>query len=129
MWCISNCGKIFNTKNCFLCLDIRMFKLLVLYVWLHLMMKGRVDKHKCIAVTYKLMHIKFGFSNVIVLVYWHNINMIKLVKWGWLTLISDRNTHDSQTTINLFFWVFFYKICFNIQISHGCSLIRAKLYH
>lgn len=44
------------------------------------MMKGRVDKYKCIVVIYKLMYIKFGFSNVIVLVYWYNINMIKLVK-------------------------------------------------
>lgn len=71
-----------------------MFKLFVLYVWLYLMMKGRVDKYKCIVVIYKLMYIKFGFSNVIVLVYWYNINMIKLVKWGWLILILDRNIYD-----------------------------------
>lgn len=94
MWCIFNCGKIFNIKNFFLCFDIRMFKLFVLYVWLYLMMKGRVDKYKCIVVIYKLMYIKFGFSNVIVLLYWYNINMIKLVKWGWLILILDRNIYD-----------------------------------
>lgn len=73
----------------FVCLN-----LFVLYVWLYLMMKGRVDKYKCIVVIYKLMYIKFGFSNVIVLVYWYNINMIKLVKWGWLILILDRNIYD-----------------------------------
>lgn len=62
-------------------------------------------------------------NNVVVLVYWHNI---KLVKWGWFTLISDRNANDSQTTRS---FVFFYKICFNIQITHGCSVVRTKLYH
>lgn len=94
MWCIFNCGKNFNIKNFFYVLIFVCLNLFVLYVWLYLMMKGRVDKYKCIVVIYKLMYIKFGFSNVIVLVYWYNINMIKLVKWGWLILILDRNIYD-----------------------------------
>lgn len=94
MWCIFNCGKIFNIKNFFNVLIFVCLNLFVLYVWLYLMVKGRVDKYKCIVVIYKLMYIKFGFSNVIVLVYWYNINMIKLVKWGWLILILDRNIYD-----------------------------------
>lgn len=30
------------------------------------MMKGRVDKYKCIVVIYKLMYIKFGCIGVLV---------------------------------------------------------------
>lgn len=44
-----------------------------------LMMKGRVDKHKCIAVTYKLMHIKFGCIGVLAQYQHDQISKLRLI--------------------------------------------------
>lgn len=86
------------------------------------MMKGRVDKHKCIAVTYKLMHIKFGCIGVLAQYQHDQISKVRLIN-------SDIRQEYPWFTDNHKLVFFFYKICLIIQISHGYSLIRTKLYH